>query len=94
MKIKGRLLQSLSESTPNPEVFPILPIVELAGSRRVLVENHLGVTEYSTEKIGIKMKYGELNVCGCKLQLEHMTRVKLIITGQIDCISLSRRNEK
>lgn len=94
MKIKGRLLQSLPGSVPNPEVFPILPIVELAGSRRVLVENHLGVTEYSAERIGIKMRYGEIQVCGGGLRLEHMTRVKLIITGQIDCISLIRRHEE
>ena len=40
------------------------------------------------------MKYGQLNICGCKLVLEHMTRVKLIVIGQIDSISLIRRSEK
>lgn len=91
MKLKNRLLPS---DPPNPDVFPLVPIVELAGSCRVLVENHLGVTEYSTEQIGIKMKYGELRVCGCGLRLEHMTKIKLIITGQIDGISLIRGREK
>lgn len=91
MRMKQRLLQSLPERVPNPEVFPVLPIVELAGTRRALVENHLGVTEYSPERIGIKMKYGELHVCGCRLRLEHMTRVKLVITGEITGVSLLRR---
>lgn len=91
MKLKNRLLPN---TPPNPDVFPLVPIVELAGSCRVLVENHLGVTEYSTKQIGIKMKYGELHVCGCGLRLEHMTKIKLIITGQIDGISLIRRREK
>lgn len=90
MKLKNPLLPS---SPPNPDVFPLVPIVELAGSRRVLVENHLGVTEYSPERVGIKMKYGQVHVCGCGLRLEHMTKIKLIITGQIDGISLDRRRE-
>ena len=56
----------------------------------MLVENHRGVTQYSTEQIGIKMKYGLLTVCGCRLTLEHMTKVKLVITGNINSISLTR----
>ena len=94
MKFRSRLLQSMQAHMPNPEVLPVVPIVELAGCSRLLVENHRGVTQYSTEQIGIKMKYGQLNICGCKLVLEHMTRVKLIVIGQIDSISLIRRSEK
>lgn len=94
MKFNGRPFPYWPESTQNPEVFPLVPIVELAGCHRVLVENHMGVTQYSPSQIGIKMKYGQLTVCGCKLTLEHMTKVKLVITGQIDSLTLIRRNEK
>ena len=52
------------------------------------------MTQYSMEMIGIKMKYGGIRICGCGLTLEHMTRVKLIITGRIDSICLLRGEEK
>ena len=90
MKFRSRLLQSMQTHMPNPEVLPMVPIVELAGCSRLLVENHRGVTQYSTEQIGIKMKYGLLTVCGCRLTLEHMTKVKLVITGDINSIFLTR----
>ena len=88
---RRKLKDYLEEKTDNPDIFPSVPIVELAGSHRMLVENHLGVIQYSTEKIGIKMKYGQLQICGCGLTLEQMTKVKLVVTGRIDGISLLRR---
>ena len=88
---RRKLSECLEEKTDNPDIFPSVPIVELAGSHRMLVENHLGVIQYSTEKIGIKMKYGQLQICGCGLTLEQMTKVKLVVTGRIDGISLLRR---
>ena len=94
MKPKQKFKDYLSEKTVNPELFPVIPIVELAGSRRVLIENHLGVTQYSKETIGIKMKYGEIQINGCGLTLEQMTRVKLVVTGRIDGICLHRRERK
>lgn len=93
MNPKQRFKKYLSEKTVNPELFPVLPIVELAGGRRVLIENHLGVTQYSKEKIGIKMKYGEIQIIGCGLSLEQMTRTKLVVTGRIDEICLHRREK-
>lgn len=93
MKPKQKFKDYLSEKTVNPELFPVIPIVELAGSRRVLIENHLGVTQYSKETIGIKMKYGEIQINGWGLTLEQMTRVKLVVTGRIDGICLHRREK-
>ena len=68
-----------------------LPIVEIAGDRRVLIENHFGVKEYSREKIGVKVKYGLVCVCGCNLELIRMTKEQLIISGRIDAVTLIRR---
>lgn len=93
MNPKQKFKEYLSEKTVNPELFPVIPIVELAGSRRVLIENHLGVTQYSRETIGIKMKYGEIQINGCGLTLEQMTRVKLVVTGRIDGICLHRKEK-
>ena len=64
---------------------------EIAGDRRVLIENHFGVKEYSREKIGVKVKYGLVCVCGCDLELIRMTKEQLIISGRIDAVTLIRR---
>lgn len=94
MKFRRKLLPSMENQTLDPDVFPILPIVELAGSNRVLIENHFGVTAYCLSQVNVKMKYGQVEVCGDRLMLEHMSRVKLVITGNIDSITLIRREGK
>ena len=67
------------------------PIVEIAGDRQVLIENHQGVKAYSRESILIKVKYGCICVCGCGLEMMRMTRDQLIIRGQIESVTLQRR---
>ena len=44
-------------------------IVEIAGDRRILIENHLGVVTYGQEKVIVKVKYGAVSICGCSLEL-------------------------
>ena len=73
------------------EPMPGQSIVEVAGDRRVLIENHCGVKEYSREKIGVKVAFGQINICGAGLELRHMTRQQLVISGRIDCVALRRR---
>lgn len=70
---------------------PGMPIVELAGNRRVLIENHRGVREYSRERIGVKVKSGLVVVCGQGLELNRMTRQQLVIQGTIEAVMLERR---
>lgn len=73
------------------EPLPGQPIVEIAGDRRVLIENHMGVKVYGREKIVVKVKYGFLCVCGCGLEMLRMTREQLVIRGRIDAVTLQRR---
>lgn len=73
------------------EPLPGQPIVEIAGDRRVLIENHLGVKAYGRERIVVKVKYGALCVCGRNMDLLRMTRDQLVIRGRIDSVTLLRR---
>ena len=84
---KGRMiLQRLADGADlSAEPLPGQPIVEIAGDRRVLIENHFGVKEYS------RVKYGLVCVCGCDLELIRMTKEQLIISGRIDAVTLIRR---
>ena len=73
------------------EPVPGLPLVELAGDGRVLIEHHRGVTEYGRSQISVRVKFGFVTVLGRDLELAKMTREQLIITGCIDAIRLERR---
>ncbi len=67
---------------------PGLPLIELAGQCRVLIENHQGVTQYGTEEIRVKVKFGYVVICGEFLKLARMSKEQLVITGSICGISL------
>lgn len=85
-------LERLVENTDLiKEPVPGQPIVEIAGDKRVLIENHLGVKAYGREKILVKVKFGCICVCGCGLDLLRMTREQLVIQGKIDAVTLQRR---
>ena len=93
MKKDRNVLQWIAEGADLAgEPIPGQSLVELSGDCRVLIENHCGVIEYSRERIGIGVKFGQVTVCGCGLELCRMTREQLIICGRIDTISLIRRD--
>ena len=73
------------------ELLPGVPIVEIAGGSRVLIERHRGVTEYSLERICVKVSYGTVCILGCGLELTCMTGSQLVISGKIACVQLQRR---
>ena len=86
-----RMLDRLMETVDlHGEAVPGQSIIEILGDRRVLIENHLGVKEYTREHIAVGVKFGLLNVCGSCLTLTHMNKEQLIISGRIDSIVLRR----
>ncbi len=73
------------EETP-----PGLPLTEIAGDRRVLIENHLGITEYGPEKIQVRVRFGAICVQGCGLRLALMAKDRLVIFGEIRAVQFLR----
>ena len=73
------------------EVLPGQTVVELIGEGRVLVEGHSGVLEYSDFEIGIKTGYGVVKISGSNLKLTEMNQSRLIISGVVQGVELSRR---
>lgn len=92
MKENRNILQRITERMDlSGEPIPGQPLIEIAGNCRVLVENHFGVREYSPERIGINVKYGIVEICGCALELRRMTGEQLVISGRIHSVTLHRR---
>lgn len=73
------------------EALPGIPIVELAGDRRVLIERHNGVTEYSPQRICVGVSYGVVSIIGRELKLMRMSKEQVVICGRVDEISILRR---
>lgn len=95
MRKRNHFIEKFSTGSEfHEDVFFSLPIIEISGENRVLIENHLGVREYGREKISINMKYGFVDICGVQLELREMTKEQLVISGVIHNISLVRRNKK
>jgi len=83
------LLQKIAERLEfGNEALPGTPVVEIMGSDRVLIENHRGVQQFSTERITVCMRYGLLCVCGNCMELKQMSESKLVIYGQIEQVLL------
>lgn len=84
---KPQLLTRIGRS----DVLSKVPLVELAGQNRVLIENHLGVLGYSLEEIKIKVCYGSVCVTGSNLRLMQLSKEQLVICGKIDALQLFGR---
>lgn len=72
------------------EALPGVPLLELAGEHRVLIENHKGVVAYGQTEISVKVAYGCICIAGCNLELMRMSKSQLVITGTISRIELFR----
>jgi len=70
------------------EPIPGLPLVEIVGNCRVLIEHHLGVTEYGRERVMIKVRQGHICVSGSCMELIRMTKSQLVIKGTIFSVSI------
>jgi sporulation protein YqfC len=67
-----------------------VPIVELAGTKRALIENHRGVISYSKELVCILVKYGKVCVSGFGLEICQISKHQLVISGDIQGVQLER----
>lgn len=90
---RGKWMEKISRQLEQAsEPVPGVPLVEISGQSRVLIENHRGVCGYGRDRICVRVSYGEISVCGCGLELARMSREQVVIIGRIDEIRLIRRN--
>lgn len=94
MRQRRSWMERLTEGADLPgETLPTVPVVELAGDCRVLIENHGGVTEYGACRIRVRVRYGQVCITGENLRLSRMTKEQLVISGRIDSITVVRRGK-
>ena len=91
MRKRKAFLDTLTSVTKiNADILPCIPLVEVCGCHRVLIENHKSILAYSTEEVCVKVRFGTITVTGRELQLSKMSREQLFITGNIEGVILRR----
>lgn len=70
-----------------------VPLVEIMGDGRVLIEHHRGVVAYGCQEICVRVRYGIVSICGRSLYLARMTGEQIVICGCIDAVRLLRNAE-
>lgn len=68
-----------------------MPLVEICGRKRVLIENHLGVIGYDSEEIIVKVCLGAVYILGTQLKVAMICKEKMVITGSIDAVRFQGR---
>lgn len=91
MKQQKYILDRMAVSADlSSEPIPKQPLVELAGDRRVIVENHYGVVGYGAHEICVKVRFGRVLIYGDGLELVRMTKEQLVVMGTIDGVKFCK----
>ena len=91
MKQKRSLVDKILDSMPlEEESSPLQSVLELCGDGRLLIENHFGVSEYTMERICVRVRFGQIVICGSNLMLRRMQGQVLVIMGRIEQICVKR----
>lgn len=90
MKMKQAIMQHVIHGTElAAQPLPAVPLIEVIGFNRMLIENHICIDSYCPQEISIRVKYGSITVEGDCLQLAYMSPEKLVITGKIRSMQIN-----
>lgn len=86
----GLLRRFVAGTGLESDTFPGMPVVEVVGTERVLIENHSGILSYDNCTVCVSTDYGYVCVEGNGLYLTQMKRDRIVINGRICRVSLER----
>lgn len=58
--------------------------LRMHGNKKVIIENHMGITNYENNLVGIKTIENNILIKGSKFKIEEINNFKVIIKGNID----------
>lgn len=65
--------------------------LKMHGNKKVIIENHLGITIYENDVVGIKTNEQNILIKGSKFKIEEINNFKVIIKGIIKEIIFSSK---
>lgn len=64
--------------------------LRMHGNKKVIIENHTGITIYENDEIGIKTNNQNILIKGSKFKIEEINNFKVIVKGEIKEIIFSK----
>lgn len=61
------------------------------GNKKVIIENHLGITVYENDLVGINTKEQNIIIKGSNFKIEEINDFKVIIKGVIEEIKINSK---
>ena len=84
-----KVLRYFTESAGlHMEALANMPLLELCGEDRILVENHKCVVGYTDEEIIIRVNFGLIQISGDDMKITCVNREQVVIGGNIRNITL------
>jgi len=89
MKKRGKFLPRILNAVDlETGMLPGVPLLELTGMNRVLVENHKGILKYNNDEICIRTKDGIICVSGSGLIIKYLSRERVVMSGKVHSVKL------
>ncbi|MDD4792304.1 MAG: YabP/YqfC family sporulation protein [Firmicutes bacterium] len=61
-----------------------LPRLSLEGNVRLVLENHKGIIEFSTDRLRVQTTAGQVSIVGRRLVLRGINRERIVVEGRFD----------
>ncbi|MBP1925453.1 sporulation protein YqfC [Sedimentibacter acidaminivorans] len=65
--------------------------MRIQGNKKVIIENHLGLTVYEKDMVGVKTKEQIIMIKGSKFKIEEINDFKVIIKGLVEEIKINSK---
>ena len=92
MRVYKKVSKIMPEILNLPDItMPGVPIIEIYGNHRALIEGRCTVVEYGGSCVKMHNACGTVCICGDGLAMAELSQFRTIITGHIESISISGR---
>lgn len=86
-----RMLRTITENAGlHGEAVSGIPLLEISGDDRILIENYVCVAGYTETFIQVRVLFGMYEISGSHLMMSCIKKDQLVICGQISAVALCR----
>lgn len=65
--------------------------MRIHGNKKVIIENHLGITVYENDLVGINTKEQTILIKGSKFKIEEINDYKVVVKGVVEEIKINSK---
>lgn len=88
--VRKKIRRTMADLLEIPgEIALDLPKIILVGNVQVIIENHRGIVEYTTESVRVIVPVGEVRLRGRNLVLRNILPDELCVEGEIQSLNFS-----